>query len=718
MKRVATPLLLVSGCIAGFPAMAAGPGDTPDEILEPVVVSATRLRSIADVDVPASVSTVTMNSDSNTTQSNVTELLAGVPGVTALERQNYAQDTQLSIRGYGSRATFGVRGVRLYADGIPASMPDGQGQLSHYSVIGADRLQIMRGPFSALYGNSSGGVVQIWSRAGTPEPSARLRSTFGSHGEMTLGGQALGTSGPLNYNLAASRFETDGFRDHSAARRDSANLRLGLDLSADQKLTLVANYVDIPEAQDALGVTPDAWRLDPRGTVSVATQFNTRKSVEQLHGGLSFEQRLGAHNLRALVYTGNRKVVQYLAIPAAPQQNSATHAGGVIDLDGNYEGADLRWSFVSTLAGRPLEITAGTNFDRQNQLRRGYENFVGSELGVRGSLRRDETNTVRNFDQFAQAFLQLSRRWSAMAGLRHSAVKFRSADRYILDNGTPEDPTDDPNPDDSGTGKYSDTTVVAGLMFRPVAQLRVYASVGDGFETPTFNELSYRTDGDPGLAFDLRAARSQNYELGTKWRPAGGLEIDAALFRADTDNELVVARNTGGRSRFANVDRTRREGFEAALRMPLSFDLQLQAAYTLLDAKFRSDYLICSGVPCPTPNITVPAGSRIPGVPRHQGQLALQWTPGMWSAALEFDARSHIVVNDRATNQAPGFGLWNAEVGRNWPLSDSTLRSFARIDNLLDKTYVGSVIVNEGNSRFFEAGPERTAMIGLQWSWR
>jgi iron complex outermembrane receptor protein len=255
-------------------------------------------------------------------------------------------------------------------------------------------------------------------------------------------------------------------------------------------------------------------------------------------------------------------------------------------------------------------------------------------------------------------------------------------------------------------------------MFRPIAQLRLYASVGDGFETPTFNELSYRTDGQPGLAFNLSAARSQNFELGTKWRPAGGLEVDAAVFRADTDNELVVARNSGGRSSFANVDRTRREGFEAALRMPLAQDLQLQVAYTLLDARFRSDYQICSGTPCPTPNVTVPAGSRIPGVPRHQGQLGLQWSPGLWSAALELDARSQIVVNDLAADHAPGFGLWNAEIGRSWPLGDSTLRSFARIDNLLDKTYVGSVIVNEGNSRFFEAGPERTAMIGLQWSWR
>jgi iron complex outermembrane receptor protein len=706
MKRASICLFAAGASLAVPPALAARePGAAP-EILDPVVVSATRLRSVPDLDVPASVSTILADAGSNGRQVEVSELLSGVPGVTALDRRNYAQDTQLSIRGFGSRATFGVRGLRLYADGIPASMPDGQGQLSHYSVMGADRLQVMRGPFSALYGNSSGGVVQIWSSPGTEETSARVRATYGSYDTLTLGAQALGSAGPMDYNIAVSRFQTDGYREHSSARRDSVNLRLGVDFGDGQNLVLVGNYMNLPEADDPLGVHPDDWRGNPRMTTPQATQFNTRKSVEQIQGGVLYQHRLGAHNLRAQVYTGNRQVVQYLAIPSSAQA-AATHSGGVIDLDGDYEGADLRWSWAGSLGGRLLEVTAGANFDRQNQLRRGYENYVGTTVGVRGNLRRDETNRIRNFDQFAQGYLQLSGRWSVLAGVRHSEVRFRSTDRYI--NGA--------NGDDSGTREYSDTTLVGGVMFRPVDSLRLYASVGDGFETPTFNEISYRADGGAGLAFDLAAARSKNYELGLKWRPAGGIELDAALFRADTDDELVVARNTGGRSSFANVDRTRRQGLEAALALPLAADWDLAASYTLLKAEFRSDYLTCVGT-CQTPGVTVPAGSRIPGIPRHQGTLALRWSPGPWQAALELQARSKVVVNDVGTFSAPGFGVWHAEVGRNWTLSGSTLRAFARIENLLDKTYVGSVIVNEGNQRFFEAAPERNALFGVQWSWR
>jgi iron complex outermembrane recepter protein len=707
--------LLITSLVAT--SAFAAEGQSPEE-LNPAEVSATRLRSVADIDVPASVTTVRVDPDSNRNQTNVTELLAGIPGVTALDRQNYAQDTQLSIRGFGARATFGVRGLRLYADGIPASMPDGQGQLSHLSVLGADSLQIMRGPFSALYGNSSGGVVQVWSSPGTPEPSGRVRATVGSNDTYSIGGQALGTAGPVDYNLSLSRFETDGYRDHSAARRDSANLRLGVDTGEDRTLVFVANYVDIPEAQDTLGLTPADWRADPQQAIGVATQFDTRKSVEQLQGGMVFEQRLGSHTLRATAYAGNRQVVQYLAIPALTQRNPAVassqlHSGGVVDLDSDYRGTDLRWSWVGDLAGRPVEFTLGGNYDLQDQLRRGYENFLGAPaaptaLGVRGNLRRDETNRVDNLDQFAQGWLQLAEKWSVLAGVRHSKVKFRSTDRYIVGI----------NPNDSGSKQYSDTTLVGGLMFHPVESLRLYASVGDGFETPTFNELSYRSDGAAGLAFGLLPATSHNYEVGAKWRPAGGGEIDVALFRADTQDELVVARNSGGRSSFSNVDRSRRQGLEASLRQPIARDLDIAVSYTTLDAEFRSAYRICQGTPCTTPNVTVPAGSRIPGVPRHQGQVRLGWTPGPWSAALEFNASSHIVVNDVGTISAPGYGLWSLEAGRDWQLTGSRLRAFARVDNVLDKTYVGSVIVNEGNSRFFESGPDRTVIFGLQWSWR
>jgi len=703
--------LIVGTCATVALASAALAEDAATE-LATVEVSATRLRSVPDLDVPASISTVHADPDSDRTQTSMTELLAGLPGVTALDRQNYAQDSQLSIRGNGSRSTFGVRGLRLYADGIPASMPDGQGQLSNFNVLGLDTVQVLRGPFSALYGNSSGGVVQMWSSPGTPDPSVRLRTTYGSFDTRSYGGQGLGTMGPVDYDLAASRFQTDGYRDHSAARRDSANLRLGVDVGADRSLAIVMNYVNIPNAQDTLGLTPADWRADPGQTTSVAEQYNTRKSVQQLQGGVIFEQSLGVGTLRTVVYDGNRQVTQFLAIPPTTQ-NNPLHSGGVVDLNGDYRGGDLRWSWESELAGRPLEVTLGGNFDWQSQLRRGYQNYAGpaaapTALGVVGALRRDETDRVTGFDQFAQAWWQFTDRWSVLAGARHSQVKFSVDDRYITSG----------NPDDSGDKSYGDSTLVGGVMFKQSDALRLYASTGDGFETPTFNELGYRADGGSGLAFNLLPEQSHNYELGAKWRPAGGIELDASLFRSDTHNELVVARNSGGRSSYRNVDRSRREGAEASLLLPFARDWRLEADYTLLDAKFTSGYMVCSGTPCTTPNVTVAPDSRIPGAPHQQGRLRMSWTPGAWNAALELTGSSSIAVNDGATVTAPGYGLWNVDAGYNWHLTGSDLRVFVRVENLLDKDYVGSVIVNEGNGRYFETGLARSSMLGLQWHWK
>jgi iron complex outermembrane recepter protein len=679
----------------------------PSPVLETVEVSATRLRGVPDLDVPASVATVQMDPDGNQPQIEITEMLAGIPGVTALDRQNYAQDTQLSIRGFGARATFGVRGLRLFADGIPASMPDGQGQLSHFSVMGADRLQVMRGPFSALYGNSSGGVVQMWSKPGEAGDPTRLRATYGSYDARSLGAQTLGKAGFLDYNVALSRFQTDGYREHSAARRDSANARLGFDVGERRTLSLVVNYLDLPDAQDPLGLTPADWRADPSQATPVAILFNTRKSVDQLQGGMVFEQGIGdAQTLRAMGYYGSRQVEQFLAIPPAAQANPL-NSGGVVDLDSDYYGADLRWNWQGSLGALPAEFTVGLNADRQRQLRRGYENFVGTTLGVKGALRRDELNTVGNFDQFAQLWLQLTDRWSLLAGLRHSEVSFDSDDRYITAS----------NPDDSGSTDYSDFSPVAGIMFRPIPSLRTYVSIGRGFETPTFNELSYRADGGAGLAFDLKPSTGQNYELGVKWRAAAGVALDAALFQADTDDELAVVRNTGGRSSFRNVGSARRRGLETSVYWSITPQWGLDLAYTWLDAEFTSDYQVCVVAGCTVPNVTVPAGSPIPGVPEHQGQLRLNWTPGAWAAALEAVGSSGLVANDIATVSSPGYLLFNAEAGRNWTFGQSQLRVFARLENLLDKTYVGSVIVNEGNGRFFESGPDLTATLGAQWLW-
>ena len=699
-----TTLLALLSCARTAHAQAAA-ADTIT--LDRIQVRATRLVGVADFDTPASVDTVSLRDDDNGSGVNVSDALRRIPGVTARDRQNYAQDTQLSIRGFGARSTFGVRGVRLFADGIPATMPDGQGQLSHFNLLGGDRIEVMRGPFSALYGNSSGGVVQLWSAQGQDGDPWRIRATADSEGAYTLGAQLLGKVGAVGYNVAATRLQSDGYRDHSEARRNAFNGRFDVELGDSRALTVVLNHVDLPDAQDPLGLTRAQVQADPRQATGAATQFDTRKSVRQNQAGLIFEQRVGnAQTWRAMAYAGQRAVEQFLAVPVAAQANPL-NAGGVIDLDSDYGGADLRWSWRGESGSRPFEFTVGANLDRQRQQRRGYENFVGSTLGIKGALRRDERNDVRTFDQFAQAWWQFTPRWSLLAGVRHSAVEFTARDRFITAT----------NPDDSGEVRYGDTPPVAGLMFNANDVLRVYASLGRGFETPTFNELGYRTDGGAGLAFDLRSAVSRNVELGMKWRNARDARLQAALFRADTDDELAVARNVGGRSSFQNVSSARRQGFEASFDTALGADWNLQLAYTFLDATFQSAFLVCTGAGCSVPTTPVAAGSRIPGIPRQQFFGRLQWRGDAWSAAMETVGVGDVVVNDIASESAPGYFLLNLETARQWNVGTGGLRVFARIDNVVDQSTIGSVIADEGNGRFYEPGPGRGFLLGAEWTW-
>ena len=703
--RTCYRLLLISGL---FPAVAARAADPEPLSLDRVQVQAAKVRAVDDFELPASTTTVGLGNDGNGRGALLSEALAGVPGLSARDRQNFAQDTALSIRGFGARSTFGVRGVRLLVDGVPATMPDGQGQLSHLSLFGGDRVEVLRGPFSALYGNSSGGVLQLWSADGQDGDPWRLRASVGSNGSASTGVQLKGKAGAMHYNVAAHHFRTDGWRDHSAARRETLSARLGFDLAPGQRLDVLLNAFDAPQAQDPLGLTAAQVRANPRQATAVATQYDTRKSVRQNQLGLVYSVEHGQQTWRFMGYAGERTVEQFLAIPPATQA-SALHSGGVIDLDGGYGGLDARWAWHGALAGRPLELVLGANADRQRQHRTGYENFVGTTYGIKGRLRRNQHDQVQNVDQFAQAWWQFSPRWSALAGARHTQVRFRSQDHYV----TPG------NPDDNGSREYSATTPVAGLVFRANDALRLYASVGRGFESPTFNELGYRADGGAGMALDLSSSTSRNYEVGAKWRAQNGAHLELALFRADTDNELAVATNSGGRSSYRNIGATRRQGVELGWQQPIGERQQLQLAWTWLQASVRDGYLTCTGLPAPCrmPTNQVARGSRLPGVPRQQLSARWQWQPGAWQWAAEVVAASDMGVNDLADARAPGYGLLNLEAAREWPTARGPLRLFARVDNVLDQRYIGSVIVNDGNQRYYEPGPDRGFTLGLQWLW-
>jgi len=674
--------------------------------LSAVQVNASRL-SVDPRDVPASISVVDVDpGHSGQPGVNLSEALVGVPGVLARDRQNYAQDEQFSIRGFGARSTFGVRSIRLYVDGIPATLPDGQGQVSAFDLHMGGRLEVLRGPFSVLYGNASGGVVQLWTAPGLAVPQTTLGLFAGSDDSFQYSADTRGKLGTADYNVAVSQFLSGGYRVHSRVNRQTAHARFTVPLDDHRRVTVVVDRFDQPRAQDPMGLTWAQYQTDPRQASPAALQYNTRKTILQNQLGVVYAQEFSdADRIQVSAYGGHRDIEQFQSIPKATQANPL-QPGGVVSPDTTYAGVDLRWTHDGQFLGRATEFVLGVGGDGQWQRRLGYQNFVGGSLGVLGTLRRDENDNVNNADLYAQEYWYFADRWSLLLGIRHDAVHFQEFDHYVA----PE------NPNDSGHVNYQATTPVVGLMFRPLDNLQLYGSFGRGFETPSYTELGYRSDGLPGLAFNLRAAHSNNQELGMKWQPTAMLDVEAAAFRADTRDELAVSTNENGRSTYQNVGDTRRQGVELSFNGKLTPAWQVQAAVTHLQAVFRSGFLACISSQCAVPSTPITAGSRIPGVPSTYGSLHLQHgLDTEWREGLTLSGASNTVANDINTARAPGYGLVGVDVSYTFDLGEAKrLQLSARVDNLADSRYIGSVIVNDSNGRYFEPGPDRSYMIGAQ----
>ncbi|HFR0053387.1 TPA: TonB-dependent receptor PqqU [Klebsiella quasipneumoniae] len=662
--------------------------------------------TVSELDTPAAVSVV--NGDEMRQAAprvNLSESLGAVPGLQVQNRQNYAQDLQLSIRGFGSRSTYGVRGLRIYVDGIPATMPDGQGQTSNIDIGSVDTIEVLRGPFSALYGNSSGGVINVTSQTGTQPPTVEASSYYGSFGTWHYGMKATGAvgdgshAGDVDYTVSTNRFTTHGYRDHSGARKNLANARLGVRINDVSKLTLLLNSVDI-KANDAGGLTADEWRDNPRQSPR-GDQYNTRKNTRQTQAGLRYERQLSAQDdLSVMMYAGERETTQFQSIPRAPQLKPS-HAGGVIDLTRHYQGIDTRLTHRGELLV-PVTLTAGLDYENMSERRKGYENFVmvngAPQYGEQGALRRNERNLMWNVDPYLQTQWQLTDKLSLDAGVRYSSVWFDSNDYYI----TPG------NGDDSGDASYHKWLPAGSLKYALTDAWNVYLSAGRGFETPTINELSYRSDNQSGLNFGLKPSTNDTVEIGSKTRIGNGL-LTAALFQTDTDNEIVVDSSSGGRTSYKNAGKTRRQGMELGLDQQFGESWRLKAAWTWLDATYRTN--VCGDASC--------NGNRIPGIARNMGYASFGYQPEQgWYAGSDIRYMSDIMANDENTAKAPSWTVVGLTTGYKWSYGRMDMDLFGRVDNLFDREYVGSVIVNESNGRYYEPAPGRNYGIGLNLAWR
>ncbi len=683
----------------------------PVPLVDEIVVTVTR-RSARAVDTPASIGQVDVANIRNAQPLvNLSESLSRVPGLTLNNRRNYAQDLQISSRGFGSRASFGIRGLRLLVDELPATFPDGQAQGAVVPLASLERIEVLRGPWAVAYGNASGGVIHAFSARAGRDPGLRVDAFAGPNGQHREGVIAEGNL-PLagkEWGLRAdlSRFSADGYRHHSSVQRSQLAMRADADLDARQSLTLIFNVLEQPDTKDPLGLTQAQFDADPRQAGTGAEQFNTRKTVRQQQAGAVLRGEQDTWEWTAVAHGGVRQVVQFLATPVGAQ-SAVTSSGGVIDLDREFAGM----SFRVGQSHAAWQWQAGIELEQSEETRRGFNNFDDAgRLGVLGRLRRDEDTRVRGADVWAQATWIASPAWRVTGGLRTSRVTFQVQDRFIATG----------NADDSGSLNQRATTPTLGVLHTLNAGLNLYASAGRGFETPTAVELAYRADGGSGLNTDLRAGASRHVEVGMKWRQGAVWRADIAGFTVRTDDEIVPATNAGGRTTFRNGGQTTRRGMEASLRWRPVADWQMSLAATWLNAKFDEGFSTTTLTNGIATTRTVAAGNALPGVPSRTVNAFLTWREGQtgWSAEIETNHRGRMWADDRNTALTPAVTTLGARLMHrsrvSWLGAEATW--YVRADNLTDRRYAGSVIVNEANERYFESAPGRGVSVGANIRW-
>lgn len=661
--------------------------------IERLVITATRTAR-PWLETPAAVEHVDVESLTPGMRTDAAELLEGMVGLQVDTRFNFAQDTRITLRGFGARAAFGVRGVRLRLDGIPLSMPDGQAQTSSILLDEPSSVEVLRGPLAAIHGNSAGGVIDMQSSRPL-QSTASASLSGGSAKRERQHVRAVYADEHQSFSGDYARFRTDGDRPFSAVKRDQWALRWYRDLGEQAELILRLDDNDAPLLQDPLALSPGQWLENPQQTAPQAATFGTRKSIRHRQQSLTLRARdfsalhwLADWQLSA--WHGKREIEQYLAFPGTAISSS----GAVIDLSRSFYGTNLS-STVQPLADTPWQLTLALEQEQQKDERLGFVNDFGS----RGELRRDETGRVDSRDATLISDWQFHPRWAWVTGARLSRIDFTVADRFIVPG----------NPDDSGEVRYQESAWSSALNFALRTDLSLFAGTGVGFETPTLTEMAYRNEGS-GLNTELNAAKVRQHELGLKLQRERWL-LQSAVFVIDTDNDLLVDQSIDGRTTYRNAANTKREGFEISSRYALSDALSWRASYTWLDASFGQSEADAN------------SGNRLPGLARSNFFQQWQWQPVSsgtlqpLSLRLNHQYRSSVPVDDANSSFAPGAHLWGLAAQTEWQWGSTRLESWLRLDNLTNKDYVGSVVVNQGNGRSFEPAPGRLWMAGITLRW-
>lgn len=652
--------------------------------LEEIVVTATRIDTTL-ARVPASVSVVGQDViQLGRQQLALDEALNRVPGLFMQNRYNFAQDLRISMRGFGARANFGIRGIKILVDGIPETLPDGQGSVDSIDIGATSQIEVLRGPSSTLYGNAAGGVIAVTSELAPERPFTDLRLTAGDYGFRKVQFKAGGRSDRLGYLVSLSDSDYDGYREQSSAENTQLTARLNFDLGGDREFLTVFNHTDQPVSDDPGGVNLAQATSAPRTARDRNLSYDGGEALEQTRLGFVYSMPLGeGQEITARNFYTWRQLDARLPFGF----------GGTIDLDRFFMGGGFSYSNEGSWGGRRNRLIVGFDFDEQDDDRMRYFNNFGS----RGALTLNQNEAVSSFGVFIQDEVVISDAVDLRFGLRYDEIEFDVTDHF-LGNG-----------DDSGKRKLDDVSPMLGFSAQLGDSVSLYGTYSSAFETPTTTEYN-NPSGGGGFNPTLDPQTARNLEFGLRGSIAGRHRYEIAVFNIDVDDELIPFEVPGspGRNYYANAGESTREGVEFSLTAQPTDRLRATLSYTHSDFTFK-DFTTDSGQDY--------AGNRIPGTTDDIvfGELAYEH-PNGWYGALEA-----IHIGDQYANNAnsafvDGYTLANLRFGYERETDSLVIAPFAGINNLFDEDYMANVRINAFGGRFYERGPDRHVYAGVTFS--
>jgi iron complex outermembrane receptor protein len=689
--------LRVSALGAGLLALAAARIDAQDTTatrLAPVIVEVGRGTHGSPLDLPFAVSVQTPDSARpGQRHLSLDETLWLIPGLSVSNRNNPSQDPRISIRGFGARSAFGVRGIRVLRDGLPLTLPDGQTPVDYLDLESVGRVEVMRGSASSLYGNAGGGVVDIRTSDPLPVPvSGEARLWTGAFGTRRVVAKSGGTAGGFSYQGNVARTESDGYREYSRQRMTSGFARVSLDAGGGS-YALEWLGLKTPLAQNPGSLTRAQFETDPRMADPLSIRKAARKAVTQSQLGFT-ARRSGTHGeVEASAYAGTRSL-----------SNPLTFA--IVDVGRTVSGANVRATFPLSLVGISHRLTAGTELQLQDDLRLNYTNCnnippptvptatcpdLASE---RGSVTLNQREIISSIGSYLRDEIDLGGRYTLTAAARADAVRFEVKDRLISAT----------NPDDSGQRRLHAISPMVGFLARLTPLQSAYANISSAFETPTATELGNQPSGAAGINRELKPQRSITYELGWKGVTATGWQYNAAVFATSVQDELIPydIPASGGRRYFRNAGRTSRRGVELGTAFTAGA-LDLGGAYTY--AKYRFvDFTV---------DTARYAGNRIPGIPRQTFQVSAAVRSVVGTLVTEATLADRMFVNDANSERSPGYGIVNVRLVSIASMGLSAAEITFGAQNVFNRKYVSSVNVNAALGKFYEPGSQRALYVGV-----